>query len=102
MKYKIVKSSPYQDWLNKQPLKEQFQIEKRISQIEHEGYFGENKLLGNDLLELKWSGGRRIYYTVHENVIVLLLFGGNKNGQTQDINQARKILKKYLEASQKK
>jgi putative component of toxin-antitoxin plasmid stabilization module len=42
--------------------------------------------------------GRVIYYVYFEEENILLLLGGNKNGQDKDINRARKILSKKIEA----
>lgn len=38
-----------------------------------------------------FNDGRRIYYVIIPENNVLLLLGGNKNGQDKDIRQARKI-----------
>ena len=52
--------------------------------------FGHHKRLFNDgIWELKFNDGRRIYYAlVMEQYKVILLLGGNKNGQDKDINKA--------------
>lgn len=47
--------------------------------------------------ELKWVGGRRIYYAYLPAQKILLLLGGNKNGQDKDIKQAKKIYAKTVE-----
>jgi putative addiction module killer protein len=68
--------------------------------IEEHGHFGNVKDLGDFLSELKWSNGRRVYYSIVEDDsgdLTLLVLGGNKNGQDSDIKKARKILKKYIE-----
>lgn len=80
-----------------QPAKDKVQISKRLSAIETDGYFGEYKNFDNGISELKWTGGRRIYYAYIPEYKILLLLGGNKNGQDKDINQAKKILKKWNE-----
>lgn len=96
MKYRLFKCYPFQVWYDAQTNKEQYQIAKRFSQIQDEGYFGDHKDLSEGLFELKWVGGRRIYYSIQKGMLILLLYGGNKNGQAQDINKARKILKEYI------
>jgi putative addiction module killer protein len=97
MKYRILRSDQFRHWYQKLPSREQLQVAKRFSQIENEAYFGDHKSLEGDLWELKWANGRRIYYSLQGKCVVILLYGGNKNGQTQDINQARNILKKFFE-----
>jgi len=47
-------------------------------------------------LELKWKNGRRVYYADIPEKKILLLLGGNKNGQDKDIRQAKKIFNKHV------
>ncbi len=49
------------------------------------------------MAELKWKNGRRIYFSVtleDDGQILILLLGGNKNGQNRDIRKAKLILQK--------
>ena len=54
------------------------------------------KKLSSLLFEIKFNNGNRIYYT--EKMIngkaVILILGGNKNGQDKDIKKAQKIAEK--------
>ncbi|MCE5315977.1 MAG: type II toxin-antitoxin system RelE/ParE family toxin [Parachlamydia sp.] len=95
MRYRIIKTPEYEEWLAEETLKSQVQIEKRISNIEMDGHFGTIKDLEDELWELKWVGGRRIYYAYIPVAKIVLLLGGNKNGQSNDIKKARKILREY-------
>jgi putative addiction module killer protein len=97
MKYRVLRTEEFNDWLEDETLKSQVQIEKRISNIELEGHFGTTNDVGDDVLELKWKDGRRVYYVHLPETDVLLLLGGNKNGQSYDIKQAKKIFKKYTD-----
>lgn len=72
--------------------KSQVQILGRISRIREEGYFGDYKKVDDLVWELRWKCGRRIYYAHIPEKKILLLLGGNKNGQSKDIRQAKKIL----------
>lgn len=96
--YTIATTEEYDEWYDEQPKKDKLQIDSRLIKIQDEGYFGVTKDLEEDLYELKWVGGRRIYYAYLEEENILLLLGGNKNGQDKDINRARKILSKKTEA----
>ncbi len=91
--YKIMTLPSFEEWLSKQTLKEQWQIDGRLDRIKKDGHFGDTNWLDRELniWELKWRCGRRVYYTLPAARVILLLHGGNKNGQTQDINKARKI-----------
>lgn len=96
--YEIYKTTEFEQWMAEQPLKFRLQIEDRLVRIAANGYFGINKHLGDSIWELKWNIGRRIYYTYLAQCKILLLLGGNKNGQGKDINQAKKIFRKYTES----
>lgn len=98
MRYRILKTPEYQNWLKKETPKSKVQIASRLASIEMEGYFGNHKDLGDYVWELKWTGGRRIYYAYIPETRILLLLGGNKNGQSKDIAQAKKILRKHTQA----
>lgn len=54
-----------------------------------EGRFGDHKQVSDHVWELRWENGRRIYCSLIPVSQVLLLLGGNKNGQTKDINQLK-------------
>lgn len=97
MKYRLIKTQEYEEWLNEEPLKSRVQIADRLEKIETNGHFGVHKDLGDDIAELKWANGRRVYYAVIPEDNVLILLGGNKNGQEKDIKKAKKLLQKYTE-----
>lgn len=99
MHYTVFETEEYSDWLAGQTLKSQNQILDRILKIEEEGYFGHHKYLEReDLWELKFNDGRRIYYVTVQDSNIILLLGGNKNGQDKDIKKASNILRKISES----
>ena len=102
--YELLQTKEFEDWLDKQPTKHRLQIRARLLKIAQHSYFGDTKLLDvkTNLWELKWAIGWRVYYTYIEATKILLLLGGNKNGQNKDINEAKKILKNYTETSSQK
>ena len=93
--YELLKTPEFEQWLDEQPLKSQLQIEERLMHIICSGHFGIRKRLTDLVWELKWANGRRIYYVYLAEQNILLLLGGNKNGQTKDIHQAEKIFRNY-------
>lgn len=95
--YTLYKAPEYQAWVENKPFKSQIQITERLSKIELEGYFGDHKPLSDLIWELKWLNGRRLYYAYISELNILLLLGGNKNGQSKDITKSKKIFKKYVE-----
>ena len=94
MIYEIASTSEFDKWLKS--LKDRSTKNKvltRLARVEN-GNFGDFKKLSDDLFELRFlfGAGIRIYYTLRNNLIVLLLFGGDKSGQQKDIEKAKRIL----------
>ena len=51
--------------------------------------YGKHRNLPNGIVELKFDSGLRIYFTEIDNEILLLLLGGNKQRQSEDIKKAQ-------------
>ena len=85
---------PYLEWYNSLDKGLRLIVDKRLSKVER-GLYGNNKRLSEELYELKFDNGLRIYYTEKENTIVLLFTGGNKSKQSKDIETATKYLNEY-------
>lgn len=98
MVYEIEYSHEYEEWLHRQTDRMQFHIAQRLSKIETYGHFGVHKKVYDTIWELKWKNGMRIYFVHPERYVILLLVGGNKNGQNKDIRKAYNILKRYSQA----
>lgn len=94
--YKVFVRPEFEAWFSKRTAKEKEQIRGRISCIELEGHFGDYKSVSQDntVWELRWKNGRRIYYAHLFEQNILLLLGGNKNGQVSNISEAKRIFKK--------
>ena len=69
------------------------QVLSRLARVEN-GHFGDTKTLAADLFELRcfFGGGIRMYYTIRNQRVVLLLAGGDKSSQDRDIAKAKAIL----------
>ena len=63
------------------------------------GNWGDHRALGGGVIELKidWGPGYRVYVGKIGNILVLLLCGGDKRTQQQDIELAKNYLKEYLD-----
>ena len=85
---------PYLKWYKSLDNSLKLIVDKRLSKIERD-LFGEYKRLTENLFELKFSNGLRIYYTETHDTIVLLFSGGNKSKQNKDIELAKKYLEEY-------
>lgn len=95
IKYLKLKSgkSPLTDWLDSLDSVTRKRINQRILRIE-EGNFGDYKQITDEIFELRYNfgSGYRIYYTKIENIIILLINGGDKSTQSKDIKNAQKFL----------
>jgi len=62
-----------------------------------QGNFGDYKSIGEGLYELRlhFGSGYRVYYGKIGDEIILLLAGGDKNTQKQDIQKARYYWRDY-------
>jgi putative addiction module killer protein len=65
-------------------------IERRIARIERDGHLGDHKYLRDGVSELRIDvgAGYRVYYAQADEIILLLLCGGDKSTQEADINRA--------------
>ena len=90
MLYIIQQTELFEKWLDSvKVLKARIAIARRIERAEH-GNFGDAKTLGNGISEMRIDvgAGYRIYFTMREKIIVILLAGGTKSSQPFDIKKA--------------
>ena len=95
MKYEVVKGDRFLRWLTRlRDKRAQAQILVRIDRIE-EGNFGDHRSVGGGVSELRINVGQgyRIYYTIRQQRVVILLWGGDKTNQQADIRRARQMAK---------
>ena len=69
-------------------------IDLRLNSVK-KGVFGDQKSIGDGIFELKidYGPGYRVYYKKVVNDILILLCGGDKSTQDEDIAKAKEILK---------
>ena len=94
MKYEIEYTAQFGAWLTKiKNSQAKARIAKRIDMIRL-GNFGDHKSIAKDLYELRFffGPGYRVYYTIQNGVVVIMLCGGNKSRQDKDIEKAKAIL----------
>ena len=82
---------PFSEWLySLRDLKAKFKIERRLDRV-GTGNLGDYRAVGEAVYELRinYGTGYRVYFGQVEETIVLLLIGGDKSTQEQDIRKAK-------------
>jgi putative addiction module killer protein len=95
--YIIEKTEEFDKWLRKlKDLRAKAKILFRIQKIENDEHFGDCKLVGNGIREMKidFAKGYRVYFKESDGKIIILLIGGDKSTQQRDIEKAKEILKR--------
>lgn len=93
----ILRSQQFDHWLaTLKDIRAKVRIARRIEQAQ-QGNFGDCEPVGQGISEMRIhvGAGYRIYFVRHEQVVYLLLCGGDKSSQQKDIQQA-KLLKQQL------
>lgn len=93
----IIKSDTFDAWLRSlRDRQAKARIEVRIRHLSLDNP-GQYRSLKNGINELKidYGPGYRVYYTFRNQTLVLLLCGGDKSTQDQDIKTALRILKQW-------
>ena len=85
----------YRDWISS--LKDRAgraRVQVRVDRLVH-GNPGQHRALTDGVCELKvdFGPGYRVYYTERAGVLVVLLAGGDKSSQQQDIKTAISLAK---------
>ena len=85
---------PVKEWLLDLDNSLKVKVIRRIERI-YDDNFGDYKQLDSNLYELRFTLGKgyRIYYTIQNEVVVLLLNAGDKSKQSKDIELAKAYLK---------
>ena len=87
---------PFLKWLNSLDKVTQGRVKSRLTRL-YENNFGDHKKIDDEISELRlmFGSGYRIYYTEIDDVILLLINGGDKSTQSKDILTAKKILNEW-------
>jgi len=87
---------PLSDWLKTLDNITRKRILQRLLRLE-EGNFRDFKKIDDELSEIRFlfGSGYRIYFTQLNNIVLLLINGGNKSSQSKDIKRAKELLKEW-------
>lgn len=92
----IEKTAEFDKWFRKlNDLKAKAKILFRIQKLENDGHFRDCKSVGEGIRELRvnFAKGYRIYFKEKDGKLIILLIGGDKSTQQQDIKKAKEIWK---------
>lgn len=96
---KVLKSPAYAKWFSSlQDRNAAMRINARIMQVQHHGQpLGDCKAVGEGVIELRFhfGPGYRVYVSIEESALLLLLAGGDKSSQRRDIAKAKKIAQQW-------
>lgn len=90
MNYLIQQTESFEKWHHElKDLRAKTAIYRRIDRAEH-GNFGDIKPVGDGVSEMRIDvgAGYRVYYTVRNRMMIILLAGGDKSTQSADIKRA--------------
>ncbi len=88
--YEIRRTDTFSKWLDRlRDARARVRVLSRLTRAE-EGNLGDTKPVGESVSEMRidYGPGYRIYFTKRRNTIVVLLVGGDKSSQEQDIKRA--------------
>ena len=91
--YKVTKSDTFLRWLRGlRDRRTRARIAIRIDRVEL-GNFGDHRSVGGGVSELRIHTGKgyRVYYTIRDGAVVILLCGGDKSSQAHDIARAQQL-----------
>ena len=93
MNYEVRQTKEFSKWLKKlKDVLAKVAIVRRLDRMK-EGNFGDSKSVGSGVFELRVDVGKgyRVYFTNKNNRVVILLVGGDKSTQEEDIKTAKKM-----------
>lgn len=93
--YQILQTDEFIDWLGGlKDGKSRMRLIRRLQKVE-QGNFGDIKPVGDGVWEMRefFGGGFRMYYIQKGSTIIVMLGGGDKSTQKQDIIKAIELSK---------
>jgi putative addiction module killer protein len=91
-------TQPFKLWLASLDATVRLRVESRLARFEF-GNLGDHKAIGWDLWEarLAFGPGYRIYFGKDGEEVIVLLLGGDKASQRDDIRRGRQFWHDYIE-----
>lgn len=93
---------PFSSWLKSLDKVTCARVLERIKRMQN-GNYGDFKKINSEISELRFNfgSGPRLYFSEIDNILILLLCGGDKSTQKNDIKKAQEYLKVWRENNDK-
>lgn len=95
--FTVIQTEDFRDWLDAlKDRKAQVRIAARL-RLAEAGNLGDWKSVGNALSEMRVDvgPGYRLYFTRRQNILIVMLAGGDKSTQARDIKRAKRLLSQW-------
>jgi putative addiction module killer protein len=89
--FTILRTNHFEEWFGKQDRETKAKVQMRLDRIAMDGHFGVINFF-DGIVELKWKSGLRIYTARLGQIVIVVLVGGTKHGQSKDIKKAKRLL----------
>ncbi len=93
----VLKTEQFNVWLSQQPAKSRVILISRLDLISI-GHWGDFKAF-EGLIEFRWRNGTRVYAFRMRHDRLVILWGGNKNGQSRDVRKAKALRQEIIQAN---
>ena len=93
--FEVIQAEEFEAWLDGlRDRRAQAQIGKRIVRVQS-GLLGDVEPVGEGVSELRihYGPGYRLYFVRRQQVVIILLCGGDKGSQARDISRAKEMAK---------
>jgi len=90
----VRKTETYKKWFNGlRDRQARMRIDARLLRLRNNDHLGDYKTLSDGVMYLRidYGPGYRIYYTQQDKEIILLLLGGDKHRESEDIAAAQRM-----------
>lgn len=91
--FEVIQTEEFESWLDGlRDRRAQAQISKRIVRVQS-GLLGDVEPVGEGVSELRihFGPGYRLYFVQRQQVMIILLCGGDKGSQARDITRAKEM-----------
>jgi putative addiction module killer protein len=88
--YQVYETDVYTNWVaSLKDERAKARIDKRIDRAKY-GNFGDWKTEAGEIraMRVNYGPGYRLYYVIRDNILIILLCGGDKRNQEADIKKA--------------